>query len=129
MLSRVVTDGAASSQILGHSSEMGKGSQLTQLKSSLAQAGLSRQSQPSSSSKKRKRSGSASANGSGSVAEKQDKARKLEEISRKLNPFDVKVTKLKMDVGGRKVKGVVGRPAASRQEGLEKVSCSTCCHR
>ena len=101
---------------------MGKGSQLTQLKSSLSQAGLSRQSAPSSSnSKKRKRSGGSSG-ANGSVTEKQDKARKLEEISRKLNPFDVKVTKLKMDVGGRKVKGVVGRPAASRQEGLEKVS-------
>lgn len=98
---------------------MAKGSQLTQLKSALSQAGLSRQSQPGGSSKsgdkKRKR---------GTVdpaAERAKKAHRLDEINRKLNPFDVKVTKLKHDVGGRNVKGVTGRPGASNQAGLEQV--------
>jgi len=102
---------------------MGKGSQLTQLKSALSSAGLSRKSQPGAASgsggKKRKRAVAAAARDP--ALEKAQKAKKLEEIRKKLNPFDVKVTKLKHDVGGRKVKGVVGRPSASKQEGLEKV--------
>jgi nucleolar protein 14 len=104
---------------------MGKGSQLTQLKSALSSAGLSRKSQPGTSSsssasgkKKRKRTTAAARD---PALEKAQKAKKLEEIRQRLNPFDVKVTKLKHDVGGRKVKGVVGRPSARKQEGLEKV--------
>ncbi|KDQ64193.1 hypothetical protein JAAARDRAFT_116740 [Jaapia argillacea MUCL 33604] len=92
---------------------MGKGSQLSQLKSAISQAGLSHQSQPN---KKRKRSGVARPD----QVDKEKKAAKLKEIHEKLNPFDVKVTKLKHDVGGRKVKGVTGRPAQSRQAGLEQ---------
>ncbi len=96
---------------------MGKGSQLTQLKTALAQSGLA--GQPPS-SRKRKRS---SASVHGAVIEKERRTRKLEEIGKsvKLNPFDVKVTKLKHEVAGRKVKGVTGRPSASKQAGLEKV--------
>lgn len=97
---------------------MAKGSQLSQLKNALSSAGLSRQSQPGASGKKRKR---AAAAGRDPALEKAQKAKKLDEINKKLNPFDVKVTKLKHDVGGRKVKGVIGRPAVSKQEGLEKV--------
>lgn len=97
---------------------MAKGSQLAQLKSALSSAGLSRQSQPGG-SKKRKRSSAAARD---PALEKAQKAKKLDEINKKLNPFDVKVTKLKHDVGGRRVKGSVGHPAASNQEGLEKVS-------
>ena len=96
---------------------MAKGSQLTQLKSALSQAGLSRQTQPGGSGKKRKRSGAVR----DSAAEKEKKVHKLDEINRKLNPFDVKVTKLKHEVGGRNVKGVIGRPALSKQAGLEQV--------
>ena len=95
---------------------MGKASQLSQLKSALSSAGLSRQSQPGL--KKRKRGGD------GTASEKAKKAAKLEAIQRRLNPFDDKVTRLKHDVGGRKLKGVVGRPGASKQAGLEQVrSC------
>jgi nucleolar protein 14 len=103
---------------------MGKGSQLTQLKSALSNAGLSRKSQPGSAGQKRKRS---AANSRDPAAEKQAKARKLDEISKRLNPFDIKVTNLKHDVGGRKVKGVVGHPSASKQQGLDKVSFATNC--
>ncbi|KAG8747065.1 nucleolar complex protein 14 [Ceratobasidium sp. 414] len=91
---------------------MGKASQLSQLKSALNSAGLSRQSRPGA--KKRKRGGD------GTASEKAKKAAKLEAIQRRLNPFDDKVTRLKHDVGGRKLKGVVGRPGASKQAGLEQ---------
>lgn len=91
---------------------MAKGSQLVQLKSALAQAGLSRQPP---SGKKRKHAASAR------ETDKDKKAQKLLEIQQKLNPFDVKVTKLKHDVGGRKLKGVTGRPQESKQAGLEQV--------
>lgn len=91
---------------------MGKGSQLSQLKSALSQAGLSRQSRPG-----RKR-------GRAQNEEKDNakRAARLREIQQKLNPFDVKVTKLKHDVGGRKLRGVSGKPAQSKQAGIEAVS-------
>lgn len=94
---------------------MAKGSQLSQLKSELSQAGLSRQPQTG---KKRKRTGARE-------ADKDKKASRLQEITQKLNPFDVKVTKLKHDVGGRKLKGVTGRPELSKQAGLEHVCSSS----
>jgi nucleolar protein 14 len=97
---------------------MAKGSQLTQLKTALSDAGLSRGSQSKSNNKKRKRSGSAVLQGK----DKDKAAKRLEEIHKRLNPFDVKVTKLKHDVGGRKLKGVTGRPGLSKQAGIEQVS-------
>jgi nucleolar protein 14 len=92
---------------------MAGGSQLVQLKAALSNAGVTRQPNPS---KKRKRSQSSQ------QPNKDKKAAKLQEIHERLNPFDVKVTKLKHDVGGRKIKGVSGRPAKSKQTGLEQVS-------
>lgn len=94
---------------------MAKGSQLTQLKAALADAGLNRRPQ-----KNKKRTPSSR------VAEhdKAKKAARLRELQQKLNPFDVKVTKLKHDVGGRKIKGVMGRPAQSKQAGMQQVLCS-----
>ncbi|TFK72011.1 Nop14-like protein [Pluteus cervinus] len=89
---------------------MPKGSQLTQLKSALSQAGFTGRPQQS---KKRKRTTAVE-------KDKEKKAAKLEEIHRKLNPFDVKVTKLKHDVGGRKIKGAIGKPAQSKQVGLDQ---------
>ena len=86
-------------------------SQLTQLKSALSQAGISGNN---SKSKKRKRS-------IPTEKDKEKRAAKLDEIHRRLNPFDEKVTKLKHNVGGRKLKGVSGKPAKSKQAGLEQV--------
>ena|SRR5436190_10248757 len=94
---------------------MAKGSQLSQLKSALSQAGLTRQS---TSGGKRKRS---------AAQDKDEKATKLDEIHRKLNPFDVKATRLKHDVGGRKLKGITGRPAQSKQAGIEQVRLRRIC--
>ena len=56
--------------------------------------------------------------------DKEKKAAKLKDIQQKLNPFDVKVTKLKHDVGGRKIIGTTGRPAQSKQAGIEQVCLS-----
>lgn len=89
---------------------MAKGSQLSQLKSALSVAGISQPPQ----SNKRKRS-------KNEDVDKERKAAKLREIQQKMNPFDVQVTKLKHDVGGRKIKGTSGRPAQSKQAGLEQV--------
>ncbi|KJA29642.1 hypothetical protein HYPSUDRAFT_31595 [Hypholoma sublateritium FD-334 SS-4] len=88
---------------------MAKGSQLSQLKAALSQAGVT--GPPNS--KKRKRSVS-------TEKDKEKKAAKLDEIQKRLNPFDVKVTKLKHDVGGRRLKGITGRPAQSKQAGLDQ---------
>ncbi|OSD04573.1 Nop14-like protein [Trametes coccinea BRFM310] len=89
---------------------MAKGSQLKQLKTALSQAGLTGQPQTG---KKRKRAAP-------TERDKEKKAEKLKAIQQKLNPFDVKVTKVKHDVGGRKIIGTVGRPAQSKQAGIEQ---------
>jgi nucleolar protein 14 len=96
---------------------MVKGSQLTQLKSALSEAGLSRKSQSKTSGKKRKRYPVVTT----SEKDKDKAAKKLHEIHERLNPFDVKITHLKHDVGGRKLKGVTGRPGLSKQAGIEQV--------
>ncbi|KAF9238829.1 nucleolar protein 14 [Melanogaster broomeanus] len=87
---------------------MVKGSQLSQLKLALSQAGINGHH-----GKKKKPSRSAE-------YDKVKRAAKLREIQQKLNPFDVKVTKLKHDVGGRKIKGASGRPAQSKQAGMQQ---------
>ncbi|PPQ63128.1 hypothetical protein CVT24_005768 [Panaeolus cyanescens] len=87
---------------------MAKGSQLTQLKAALSQAGVTGQQ-----SKKRKRSALVE-------KDKEKRTAKLQEIHQRLNPFDVKVTKLKHDVGGRRLKGITGKPAQSKQAGIEQ---------
>ncbi|KAK7062278.1 putative nucleolar complex protein 14 [Favolaschia claudopus] len=89
---------------------MAKGSQLSQLKSALSQAGITGQQKAG---KKRKRTNS-------QEKDKDKRAAKLDEIQKKLNPFDTKVTKLKHEVGGRKLKGVTGKPSQSKQAGIEQ---------
>lgn len=93
---------------------MAKGSQLSQLKSALSQVGVTNP-QPGN---KRKRS-------KHEDADKERRAAKLREIQQKMNPFDVQVTKTKHDVGGRKVKGAIGRPAQSKQAGIQQVRGET----
>lgn len=89
---------------------MAKGSQLSQLKSALSQAGVTKPQQGS----KRKRSTNENAG-------KERRAAKLREIQEKMNPFDIQTTRTKHDVGGRKIKGAVGRPALSKQAGIQQV--------
>ncbi|CAO1624935.1 unnamed protein product [Parajaminaea phylloscopi] len=88
------------------------GSQLAQLKGSLKAAGVSDRRQQSASSKKRKR---------GNQASERDEAAARRAALAKIgseNPFEQKVTKLKHDVLGRKVKGAVGHPALAKEGGL-----------
>jgi nucleolar protein 14 len=95
------------------------GSQLKQLKAAINTSGLQ-----DSRGKKRKRGGYQNGNapGSGSILEHRDKrAQKLDEIQKKFNTFDIKVEKLKNDVGGRKLKGTMGRPGVSKQVAIERV--------
>ena len=96
--------------VLPSSRSMAKGSQLSQLKSALSQAGVTKPQ----SGNKRKRS-------KNEDADKERKTTKLREIQQKMNPFDVQVAKVKHDVGGRRVKGAVGRPAQSKQAGIQQV--------
>ncbi|WWD15917.1 hypothetical protein CI109_100341 [Kwoniella shandongensis] len=88
-------------------------SQLSQLKSALNSAGLSRTNH----SKKEKK---AYKKGGARETDRAKKLDKLEEIRRNLNKFDERETKVKHDVGGRNLKGVIGRPSASKQAGLEQ---------
>ncbi len=87
------------------------GSQLTKLKEALSQAGLNRKPPAG---KKRKRESKDS-------LDNDKRAQKLDAIKQKLNPFDTTYTKLKHDVGGRKIKGVTGNPQQSKQAGIELV--------
>lgn len=94
------------------------GSQLKQLKVAISTSGVS---QTQSNSRKRKRGRNDGA-GKGAVLEHSDKrVEKLREIHEKFNPFDVKVEKVKREVGGRKMKGTMGKPGASKQAGIEQV--------
>ena len=89
----------------------GGGSQLKQLKAKLHTAGVTDRRQQSQKSKQRK----------GGLDEKEAAAarrNKINNIVSSLNPFDEKVTKLKHDVLGRKVKGATGRPGAAKASGL-----------
>lgn len=97
---------------------MAKGSQLSQLKAALNKAGVTGPNNGNN-NKKRKRTAAPL------EKDKEKKAAKLEEIRQRLNPFDVKVTKLKHDVGGRRLKGISGKPAQSKQAGIEQVSLIT----
>ncbi|EJU06534.1 Nop14-like protein [Dacryopinax primogenitus] len=91
---------------------MGKGSQLSQLKAALQNSGLARKSQSKRGEKRKRDSASEGKDG-------QRRQDKLDKIVQDLNPFEVKVTRLKHDVGGRKLKGVTGRPGLTKQVGIE----------
>ena len=90
---------------------MAKGSQLSQLKSAISSAGLSRKDTGKGKKKK----------STLGETDKEKRTKKLQQIQRSLNPFDVKTTKLKHDAGGRKIKGQQGRPQLSKQAGIENV--------
>ena len=97
------------------------GSQLKQLKAAISTSGVSNSQ---GNSRKRKR-GDGQGTTRGAVLEHRDKrAEKLREIHEKFNAFDIKVEKVKHEVGGRKIKGTMGKPGASKQAGLEQVSIS-----
>jgi nucleolar protein 14 len=94
------------------------GSALKRLKNSLKTAGIIGQASRASTSKKNKKKGNPSEVG------KHDRTEKLNLIKGEMNPFEMKVTSTKFDVLGRKVKGVVGKPALTKQVGEDNVSNS-----
>lgn len=105
------------------------GSQLTQLKTALTSAGLNRKTASKKDKKAWKKGGARETDRNKTLA-------KFEDIRKNLNKFDQKETRVslrwtatgrisrfqvKHDVGGRNLKGVTGRPSASKQAGLEQV--------
>lgn len=88
---------------------MAGGSQLKALKATLKSHGLIGQTNTKGKGKGKK----------GNDRNRQDKEKVLENIRKAFSPFDVKTTKQKNDVIGRKVIGAVGRPGVSNQAGEE----------
>lgn len=89
-------------------------SQLSQLKAALTNSGLDRKSISKKDKKTFKKGGARE-------TDRQKKFDKLDDIRKGLNKFDEKETRIKHDVGGRSIKGAVGRPSASKQAGLDQV--------
>ncbi|KAF9970791.1 nucleolar complex protein 14 [Actinomortierella ambigua] len=89
-------------------------SALYRLKASLKEAGAIGPNSRASLSKKDRKKGRPTA-----ASAKNDLNKKLESIREAMNPFEVKVTKQKYDVLGRKTKGVQGKPTLSKQVGEE----------
>ncbi|CAG8476065.1 4191_t:CDS:2 [Ambispora gerdemannii] len=89
----------------------GGGSTLKRLKSSLKDAGLVGPGLRKATSKKSRKKGNVSDAGK-NLSEK-----RLEFIKNRVNPFEIKVTREKHEVLGRKVRGVQGRPGLKKQIG------------
>ncbi|KAK3804757.1 MAG: Nop14-like protein [Linnemannia elongata] len=89
-------------------------SALYRLKSSLKEAGAIGPNSRASLSKKDRKKGRPTASSA-----KNDLNKKLAHIKEAMNPFEMKVTKQKYDILGRKTKGVDGKPTLSKQVGEE----------
>ncbi|KAI1293188.1 nucleolar complex protein 14 [Mortierella claussenii] len=89
-------------------------SALYRLKSSLKEAGAIGPNSRASLSKKDRKKGRPTA-----ASAKNDLNKKLAHIKDAMNPFEMKTTRQKYDVLGRKTKGVDGKPTLSKQVGEE----------
>ncbi|KAF9083917.1 nucleolar complex protein 14 [Mortierella sp. AD031] len=87
-------------------------SALYRLKSSLKEAGAIGPNSRASLSKKDRKKGRPTA-----ASAKNDLNKKLAHIKEAMNPFEMKVTRQKYDILGRKTKGVDGKPTLSKQVG------------
>jgi nucleolar protein 14 len=92
-------------------------SALYRLKSSLKEAGAIGPNSRASLSKKDRKKGRPTA-----ASAKNDLNKKLAHIKEAMNPFEMKVTRQKYDILGRKTKGVDGKPTLSKQVGEENVT-------
>lgn len=101
------------------SKKVSGGSALKRLKTSLQSAGVVGQQSKASRSKKDRKKGKPSEVG------KVDHSAKLAVIRGEFNPYEMKTTRTKFDVVGRKIKGVSGKPTLSKQVGEDNVSIST----
>ncbi len=93
-------------------------SALYRLKSSLKEAGAIGPNSRASLSKKDRKKGRPTA-----ASAKNDLSKKLAHIQESMNPFEMKVTRQKYDILGRKTKGIEGKPTLSKQVGEENVTC------
>lgn len=91
-------------------------SALYRLKSSLKEAGAIGPNSRASLSKKDRKKGRPTA-----ASAKNDLNKKLAHIKEAMNPFEMKVTRQKYDILGRKTKGIEGKPTLSKQVGEENV--------
>lgn len=73
---------------------MGKSSQLSQLKASLASSGLSRTSQPGANSTRKRTSGDSHPAGGAKRKRGKDEEKALEKIRRDMNPFEERVMRV-----------------------------------
>ncbi|KAG0368210.1 nucleolar complex protein 14 [Mortierella sp. AD032] len=89
-------------------------SALYRLKSSLKEAGAIGPNSRASLSKKDRKKGRPTA-----ASAKNDLNKKLAHIKEAMNPFEMKVTRQKHEVLGRKTKGIDGKPTLSKQVGEE----------
>ncbi|KAG0047714.1 nucleolar complex protein 14 [Gryganskiella cystojenkinii] len=89
-------------------------SALYRLKSSLKEAGAIGPNSRASLSKKDRKKGRPTA-----ASAKNDLNKKLAHIKEAMNPFEIKTTRQKFDIHGRKTKGVEGKPTLSKQVGEE----------
>ncbi|KAF9930670.1 nucleolar complex protein 14 [Linnemannia zychae] len=89
-------------------------SALYRLKSSLKEAGAIGPNSRASLSKKDRKKGRPTA-----ASAKNDLNKKLAHIKEAMNPFEMKVTRQKHDILGRKTKGIDGKPTLSKQVGEE----------
>lgn len=102
------------------------GSQLTQLKSTLRQTGLSRTSQPKDDKKRKNQRKQLSSTSN------EHRQAKLDDIGRQFNQFDVRHEKAKFDVvtrqgiksGQEQTKGRTKATSQSRQAGIELVGAT-----
>lgn len=86
------------------------GSALKQLKTNLKTLGLIQARKPSRQVRTK--------------SEKEERVEKLNKLKNEVNPFELKFNRQKHDVLGRKIKGAVGNPGASKKRGYENVSTS-----
>ena len=86
------------------------------LKSSLKEAGAIGPNSRASLSKKDRKKGRPTA-----ASAKNDLNKKLAHIKEAMNPFEMKTTRQKYDILGRKAKGIEGKPTLSKQVGEENV--------
>ncbi|KAI9142636.1 nucleolar protein 14 [Paraphysoderma sedebokerense] len=97
---------------MGKPAKSKSGSALTRLKSTLKDAGVIGPKRQQLSKRVKKNKGLAK-------DVRKELNSKLDSIRKSVNPFEVKVTKQKHEVMGRKVKGAVGQPGIARQKSME----------
>jgi nucleolar protein 14 len=56
------------------------------------------------------------------ASDRKDRTTRLQKLGQKINPFELKTNRKKHEVLGKKDKGAVGRPGASKKTGIDNVN-------